>query len=175
MTGAKGQKACGSCYAFAGAAVHETALLKAGADLTSMDLSEQYLIDCGVSLRMNGGCQGGLPHKTSALMVKLGGYSPSESQWQYERARKQCPSGTLVNGTCDFEIPYQHACEEIMSLKETWPNHGAQLTDYGYCFKNCTPELLKHIIWNYGSAAVSVWANGKWGNYNYGTLNGYAW
>jgi len=170
VTGPKRQKACGSCYAFAGAAVHETALLKAGADLTNMDLSEQFLIDCGVSLQLNGGCDGGLLHKQSALVVNLGGYSPSESAWPYEMRRKQCPSG----GTCDENVPYHHACHEIMSTNETWNNTGVQITDYGYCSgTKCSPELLKHIIWKYGSAGVSVKANGNWGNYASGVLEGY--
>ena len=176
MTGVKGQQDCGSCYAFAGVAVHETALLKAGADLSNMDLSEQFIIDCGLSLKMNYGCGGGLPHKASATMVKLGGYSPSESEWPYIKTRVQCPPKQLINGTCHWKAPYEAACEEVMSNSNTWHSPGVQMIDYGYCYgKSCSPELLKHVIWTYGSAAVTVWANGKWGNYDRGVLEGYAW
>ena len=47
VTPAKDQMDCGSCVAFAGAAVMETCMVKAGAKLQGLDLSEQYLIDCG--------------------------------------------------------------------------------------------------------------------------------
>ena len=47
MTPAKDQMDCGSCVAFAGVAVMETCMVKAGAKLQDLDLSEQYLIDCG--------------------------------------------------------------------------------------------------------------------------------
>lgn len=169
MTPAKGQGGCGSCYAFAGAAAHETTLLKAGADLETMDTSEQFIIDCGVPLKLNDGCNGGLPHKTSALLVKLGGFTPSESDWGYAK-RRRCPA---ENPDCE---PYKEACEEIMSKSDEWFNPGVQMTDFGYCSgKKCGPELLKHVIWTYGSAAVSVKANGNWGNYASGVLNGYTW
>jgi hypothetical protein len=38
---------CGSCGAFAITGVHEVCMLKAGARFNGLDLSEQYLIDCG--------------------------------------------------------------------------------------------------------------------------------
>ena len=47
VTAVKNQGSCGSCAAFAAHAQHETTLVKAGATLSGMDLSEQHLIDCG--------------------------------------------------------------------------------------------------------------------------------
>jgi hypothetical protein len=38
---------CGSCAAFAITGAHETCMLAAGARFNGLDLSEQYLIDCG--------------------------------------------------------------------------------------------------------------------------------
>jgi hypothetical protein len=38
---------CGSCAAFSATGVHETCMLKSGARFNGLDLSEQYLIDCG--------------------------------------------------------------------------------------------------------------------------------
>ena len=46
MTSVKYQDSCGSCTAFATNAAAETALIKAGADLASMDLSEQWPLNC---------------------------------------------------------------------------------------------------------------------------------
>ena len=47
VTPPKNQGACGSCAAFAAHGLHETCMLKAGAPFTNLDLSEQYIIDCG--------------------------------------------------------------------------------------------------------------------------------
>ena len=47
VTEARNQMSCGSCAAFAATAVHETCMVKAGAKLRGMDLSEQWLVDCG--------------------------------------------------------------------------------------------------------------------------------
>ena len=43
----KNQGNCGSCAAFAATGLHETCMAKAGAPLKGLDLSEQYLVDCG--------------------------------------------------------------------------------------------------------------------------------
>ena len=47
VTAVKNQGSCGSCAAFAAHALHEITLVKAGAKLKGLDLSEQHLIDCG--------------------------------------------------------------------------------------------------------------------------------
>ena len=47
VTEAKSQGNCGSCAAFAATGLHETCMAKAGAPIRSLDLSEQYLVDCG--------------------------------------------------------------------------------------------------------------------------------
>ena len=43
----KNQGNCGSCAAFAATGLHETCMAKAGAPTNGLDLSEQYLVDCG--------------------------------------------------------------------------------------------------------------------------------
>ena len=47
VTVAKNQGNCGSCAAFAASGLHETCMAKAGAPTAKLDLSEQYLVDCG--------------------------------------------------------------------------------------------------------------------------------
>merc|ERR1712131_472557 len=47
VTVAKNQGNCGSCAAFAATGLHETCMAKAGAPTAKLDLSEQYLVDCG--------------------------------------------------------------------------------------------------------------------------------
>jgi C1A family cysteine protease len=47
VTSVKNQMSCGSCAAFAITGAHETCMLAGGARFNGLDLSEQYLIDCG--------------------------------------------------------------------------------------------------------------------------------
>ena len=47
----KHQGGCGSCAAFASTAAFETCNLKAGASAGDMDLSEQWLLNCGYGTR----------------------------------------------------------------------------------------------------------------------------
>jgi hypothetical protein len=47
VTPARDQMSCGSCAAFAATGAHETCMLKAGARMNGLDLSEQMLVDCG--------------------------------------------------------------------------------------------------------------------------------
>jgi hypothetical protein len=47
VTPVKSQSQCGSCVAFSGATLVETCMLKAGARMEGLDLSEQYLLNCG--------------------------------------------------------------------------------------------------------------------------------
>merc|ERR1712241_328899 len=46
VSAVKNQGACGSCAAFAAVGAAESSLLKAGAAKASLDLSEQWLVDC---------------------------------------------------------------------------------------------------------------------------------
>ena len=65
----KDQWSCGSCYIFAAVAAAETALIKAGADLDSMDLSEQWSLNCVYSYT---GCAGGVAMDVGKLLISRG-------------------------------------------------------------------------------------------------------
>ena len=58
VTPVRDQMSCGSCAAFAATAAHETCMLKAGARMNGLDLSEQELIDCGFDGQSMNGCNG---------------------------------------------------------------------------------------------------------------------
>ena len=55
VTKAKNQGGCGSCAAFGEAGLFESVMLKAGAEMKGLDLSEQYLVDCAYQKNDNSG------------------------------------------------------------------------------------------------------------------------
>ena len=58
---ARQQGSCQSCAAFATAAAAEICLAKAGAKLSSLDISEQWLLDCAYKPPNISGCKGAGP------------------------------------------------------------------------------------------------------------------
>jgi len=72
MTGIKNQGSCGSCWAFAANAVHES--IWAIQKKTLLDLSEQELVDCS-RLEGNLGCNGGWYYWAWDYIKKVGGIS----------------------------------------------------------------------------------------------------
>ena len=60
---------CGSCWIFAAFAAAETALIKAGADLESMDLSESWALDC---MTAGNECGGGASRDVAQFLVSRG-------------------------------------------------------------------------------------------------------
>ena len=61
VTSVKNQGGCGSCLAFGTNAALESSLIKAGAKKDGLDISEQYLVDCGFGKDGANGCNGAAP------------------------------------------------------------------------------------------------------------------
>lgn len=60
VTKVKNQGSCGSCWAFAATAAHESYQIQFKNQPGTIDLSEQQLVDCaGISPYENNGCNGG--------------------------------------------------------------------------------------------------------------------
>lgn len=53
VTSVKNQMSCGSCAAFSATGAHETCMLMSNARFNGLDLSEQFLIDCGFDNRLD--------------------------------------------------------------------------------------------------------------------------
>ena len=86
-TPVKNQKACGSCSAFASAAMHETCLINAGAPMANLDLSEQQLVDCAYDNKDAFGCEGAyIRAYPNWLANKNYGYVNHENNYPYLNA-----------------------------------------------------------------------------------------
>ncbi|CAF1180469.1 unnamed protein product [Didymodactylos carnosus] len=88
----KNQLKCGSCYAFASAAVLESLYaIKTGSSV--IDLSPQELVDCSG----NSGCSGGLFEPTMDYVISRGGKLATLASYPYVGSKQSCSSGTTVN------------------------------------------------------------------------------
>merc|ERR1719220_3082351 len=92
------------------------------------------------------------------MIIKLGGVSPTEEEWEYVMRR-------------EGDDAYVKACEEIIAKKDDWHNYGGQLVDAGWVTsKDTSVETLKYLIYTYGSAVVDVSAT-NWGYYDSGIMD----
>ena len=169
--------------------MHETAYLKAGAaNPEDLNLSEQFLADCNRALENgNNGCEGGWSVFDTDLVIKLGGTTPAELDHTYMSTR--CP----YKGS-PYDCPDAKAmCEAILDRKDQWHTYGAKLVDYAYIGKYSSghdvtelwgqayaEDLLKYIIYTYGSAAVLVNVEDEnnvnmWLNYFGGVMDEQLW
>ena len=121
VTPARNQKRCKTCVAFAFNALLESCLLKAGANKTNLDLSEQTLLDCDTT---NGCTEGALFERYKSLFSgKMEGHFFHEEQYPYKGNQ---------TGYC----PIQDG---------NWYNPGASVEKM-YTANNCDEEFLKQMV-----------------------------
>jgi len=160
VTSVRNQGYCGSCSAFAAQAMHEATLVKAGASSTNLDLSEQYLLDCGGSERRKGnGCYGARLQDYQDWFVKNGGLSPLETDYPY--------------------ILYDYLDNKEIKNYPTVCNNTIQKYDPGYKMSShhftssCNEEMMKSLVFEYGAVATTLHANHpSFQNYKEGVYSG---
>ena len=108
---------CGSCAAFAATGVHETCMLKAGARMNGLDLSEQMIIDCGFDGGNMNGCKGAHSGSYGRIFAeKLQGQSPHEMNYPYldTMPKLKCPAATTTyNSGAVLKTPLEDfSCDE---------------------------------------------------------------
>jgi len=153
VTSVKNQGSCGSCVAFAAHGQHETAMVKAGAKLSGLDLSEQHLVDCGYSLDGANGCNGASPHiYNQFLHQNSGGQSLHESDYPYlgQNPKLNCNAANKIS---------------------KW-NSGAKITKATWDY-SCTETKLKSLIATKGAVLVGIHASDtSFSSYKSGVWNG---
>merc|ERR1712241_756791 len=138
VTIAKNQGNCGSCAAFAASGLHETCMAKAGAPTAKLDLSEQYLIDCGYDGNGMNGCKGAWLHAYTDWFAKNGGVSPHEGSYPYldKYPNLNCNKARYVK-------KWKSGAKVIRSIKD-W---------------RCNEEKLKKMVYENGAVLVGVYAS----------------
>lgn len=138
VTEIKSQGNCGSCSAFAATSLHETCMIKAGAKKEGMDLSEQYLIDCGYNGNTMNGCDGAVLSAYTKLLIGMNGVSPHEAHMLYQ---DNSPSLTCP------------------SRPKIWKT-GARVHDMVYDH-NCNADKLKMLVAKYGAVGVTAYVSDR--------------
>jgi len=152
VTPPRNQRECGSCAAFAATGLHETCMLKAGAPKAGLDLSEQYVIDCGYDGRSMMACDGAWGPAYSRWLIKDGGVSPHEADYLYKNSE-----------------PIKD-CSQAKSVKK-W-NSGAKVVDSAFD-PNANEQKIKDLVFEHGAVMVSMYASeSSFHNYNAGVYQG---
>jgi len=152
VTPPRNQRECGSCAAFAATGLHETCMLKAGAPKNGLDLSEQYVIDCGFDGRLMNACNGAWGPAYSQWLIKDGGTSPHEAEYLYKNSEplKDCSEGKSVR---------------------KW-NSGARVVD-SVVDNNADEQKIMDLIFKHGAVMASMNASeSSFHNYASGVYQG---
>jgi len=150
VTPVKDQGTCGSCVAFASAALFESSMIKAGANKTGLNLSEQYLIDCAYGQNGARGCNGANPFSYPKWLPTKGGHLPHENSYKYlgSSPKLNCKSAP----------------------KKMW-NSGAKVSKTAVDWK-CNETKLKSLIYAKGAVSITVYAaENSFKNYKSGVYN----
>ena len=147
VTAVKSQQTCASCAAFAAVAAVEICFAR----VTGVhgDYSEQQLLDCGKGYKNRAfGCEGAWPDAyfqyLNEKQVQLG----HESQVPYKNKEDQCPSN------------------------QPGYNQGAKVSGEHTTYQG-NEELVKKLVYNYGSATVALHAaHSAFQNYKGGVFTG---
>jgi len=151
VTPVKNQQSCGSCAAFAAHGLHETCLRKAGVPMKDLDLSEQYLLDCGYNGGSMNACQGAYAHSYSVWFANNGGLSAHEGKYPYRNTN-----------------PYKNC---VRAKGKEW-NCGAKVKTAIYDYGS-NEDKMKALLVKYGAVAIALYASDRgFNNYKSGVFDG---
>ena len=114
-------------------------------------MSEKFLLECANYFDLSRG----MPVHTMKQTVKMGGYIPSRTQ----SPRKGKPDKTN--------------CPAWLEKRDEWPNPGARVV--GAYAVMCSADILRFLVYKYGSASVQIGVGGGYHNYEKSVDNGYRW
>ena len=146
VTAVRNQANCGSCVAFATTAVLETNLLKAGASMDGLDISDQHLVDCGYGTYAYG-CDGASGHGYASFYNEEGKEMIHENIYPYVM---------MENNYYCIQTTYWHPGYKIE--KGLW--------DY-----DCSDEEMMKLIYEYGAISTGVGVDDGFSYYSSGVYD----
>ena len=140
----KNQGGCGSCAAFAAVGAAESSLLKAGATLSTLDLAEQWLVEC--KPKGANGCRGAGLSAYQKYMAKEDVLMHENDRPYIGKTTFQCPSG-----------PYWSPGYKIIKAATAW--------------KPSDEQIMVHVM-EFGATAVGLYASDPgFGHYKSGVFD----
>merc|ERR1712045_657849 len=140
----RNQGGCGSCAAFAAVGAAESSLLKAGAAAETLDLAEQWLVDC--KPEGANGCNG-------AQLPSYQRYMAAKDHLMHENDRP-------YQGKTEFQCPNGKYCSP-----------GYKITKAPVAWRPSDEQIMKHVM-EFGATAVALYASDKgFGHYKTGVFD----
>lgn len=163
ITSIKNQGRCGSCWAFAATAAHESYQVQNRHQSLKIDLSEQQLVDCATAEPYgNNGCNGGYAARALEYIKDFG--QTIESEYPYAAVNQDCknPKGSFRSygfaelAGCD-EIEYQLKSNPLAVRVDAtnWKSYASGV------FNNCESKL-NHAVFMVGSSADAWTIKNSW-------------
>ena len=146
VTAVKNQGNCGSCVAFATTAVLETNLLKAGASMDGLDISDQHLVDCGYGPYASG-CDG----------AKMEGYLRFYNKEGNEMVHENI-------------YPYVMKGNNYYCIQTTYWHPGYKI-EKGLWDYDCSDEEKMKLVYKYGAISISVSVDDGFSYYSSGVYD----
>ena len=154
ITPVKNQGACGSCWAFAATAVHESYHIQHRNHSTNIALSEQQLVDCSnISPYGNEGCGGGYAVRGLEYIKDFG--QTVNSSYPYAAVNQNC---RVASGNYRiFGVAEIAGCSEIEQVIQRNPlavrvDASNWKTYAGGVFNTCETNI-NHAVFMVGSSA----------------------
>jgi cathepsin L len=162
ITDIRNQGACGSCWAFAATAAHESYQVQFHGQPRSIHLSEQQLVDCSTSYG-NNGCNGGLAVKALQYIRDVG--QTTADAYPYKAVNQNCLKFTVTNKISN--VANFTGCSSLEEQLKTRPvavrvdASNWHLYRTGI-FSNCDLNI-NHAVFMVGSSADAWTIKNSWG------------
>jgi len=164
VTAVKNQGQCGSCWAFAATAAHESFQVLAKKQPITINLSEQQLVDCATGAPyFNEGCNGGYGVRALEYIKDFG--QTTGEKYPYVAKNQACaiPEGSYhISGVAEL-----HGCNEIeQGLTRTPLAVRVDATNWHLyksgIFDNCA-FAINHAVFMVGTSSTAWTIKNSWG------------
>ena len=163
VTAVKNQGQCGSCWAFAATAAHESYQVQFKSVANTINLSEQQLVDCSTgSPYYNDGCNGGYGVRALEWIKDHG--QTTGSEYPYKAVNQECSANS--GSYRIFGVAEVAGCEEIeevllrrpMAVRvdaSNWHTYKSGI------FSNCAKNI-NHAVFLVGSSETAWTIKNSW-------------